>query len=139
MAKTKNHTQSVALRLSVNLSLDDVGLTRLYKELRDIETGASGLAPIQVHALKRRHLLKILHAYCADGIEPTSRHTDTSSTDLNQKSARPEQPIVTKAPQPTSLSIIEAIRQEHPPPAASSYIEADKSLLDSGFYFRKKT
>ena len=60
MVKTKNPTQSVELRLSVNLSLDDVGLTRLYRELRDIEVDACGLASIQIHALKRRHLLKIL-------------------------------------------------------------------------------
>jgi hypothetical protein len=59
MVKTKNPTPSIELRLSINLSLDDVGMERLYLELNAIEKGASGLAPIQIHALKRRHLIKI--------------------------------------------------------------------------------
>jgi hypothetical protein len=137
MAKTKNHTQSVALRLSVNLSLDDVGLTRLYKELRDIEVNASGLAPIQVHALKRRHLLKILHAYCADAIEPSRLSSYADSAKLTQKMSPAEEPMFTKTTKPTSLPIIETIRQEHPPPMVNS--EADRALLDIGLGFQSQT
>lgn len=85
MVRTKNPTQSVELRLSVNLSLDDVGLTRLYQELREIEVNASGLASIKVHALKRRHLLKILHAYCADASEHAQRNTEAIFAQSNQK------------------------------------------------------
>jgi hypothetical protein len=124
MSKTKNPTQSIALRLSVNLSLDDVGLTRLYKELRDIETGASGLAPIQVHALKRRHLLKILHNYCA-------------VSEVNQKSAGAKKPILTSVTQLASVPASETMHQEHPPPMINS--EADRALLDIGLGFKSQT
>jgi hypothetical protein len=137
MTKTKNPTQSIALRLSVNLSLDDVGLERLYQELRDIETGASGLAPIQVHALKRRHLLKILHAYCADANEPSRLSSNADSAKLTPKMSSVEEPIFTKATQPISLPIIETIRQEHPPPMINS--EADRALLDIGLGFKSQT
>lgn len=139
MTKTKNPTQSIALRLSVNLSLDDVGLERLYKELSAIEAGASGLASIQVHALKRRHLLKILHVYCAGGIELASRSTEVVFTSLNPKPTATDTPILTRVTQPTTLPVVGTIRQEHPPPKMNSTVDADQALLDSGFGFQKKT
>lgn len=138
MVKTKNPTPSIELRLSINLSLDDVGMERLYKELNVIETGASGLAPIQIHALKRRHLLKILHSYCADVIAPAPRNTDAHSAKLNQNPATEVNVGLTKATQPASLSVVEAIRQEHPPPTVISAFEADRALQDSGFGFQKE-
>lgn len=119
------------------MSLDDVGLTRLYQELREIEVGASGLASIQVHALKRRHLLKILHAYCADATESTPRSTDSSSTKSTQKFSSVEKTVLTKATQRTSLPAIEIMHQEHPPPMVNS--EADRALLGSGFGFQSQT
>ena len=137
MAKTKNPTQSVELRLSVNLTLDDVGLTRLYQELREIEVGASGLVSIQLHALKRRHLLKILHAYCANANEPSRLSSDAESAKLTQKMSSVEEPIFTKTTQPISLPIIETIHPEHPPPMVNS--EADRALLGSGFGFQSQT
>lgn len=137
MSKTKNPTQSVELRQSVNLSLDDVGLTRLYQELWEIEFGASGLASIQVHALKRRHLLKILHAYCADAIESTPRSTDSSSTKSTQKFSSVEKPVLTKPTQRTSLHAIETMHKEHPPTMVKP--EADQALLGSGFDFQSQT
>lgn len=66
MAKPKNPDRVVSLRLSVNVSLDDVGLNRLYRDLIDIENASAALPPLQIHILKRRHLLKILHSYCDD-------------------------------------------------------------------------
>jgi hypothetical protein len=137
MVKTKNPTQSVELRLSVNLSLDDVGLTRLYRELRDIEVDACGLASIQIHALKRRHLLTILHDYCADAFESAPRNADAGSAKLIQKLSSIDKAIVTKATQQIPLPIIETIRQEHPPPMANS--EADRALLDIGLGFQSQT
>jgi hypothetical protein len=138
MVKTKNPTPSIELRLSINLSLDDVGMERLYLELNAIEKGASGLAPIQIHALKRRHLLKILHSYCADVIAPAPRNTDAHSANLNQNPATAGKVGLTKATQSTSLPVVEAIRQEHPPPTTISAFEADRALLDSGFGFQKE-
>lgn len=139
MTKTKNLTPSIELRLSINLSLDDVGLERLYRELSAIEAGASGLAPIQIHTLKRRHLLKILHVYCAGGIELAPRNTDAVFTSTNLKSTATDTPILTRVTQPTTLSVIETMHQEHPPPMMNSAAEADQALLDRGFGFRKKT
>lgn len=138
MVKTKNPTPSIELRLSVNLSLDDVGLERLYRELSAIEAGASGLAPIQVHSLKRRHVLKILHAYCAHAIEPSRLSSDTIPAKSTQKLSSLDKTILTRATQPTSLPVVETIRQEHPPPTVSSNFEADRALLDSGFGFQKE-
>jgi hypothetical protein len=137
MSKTRNPTQSIALRLSVNLSLDDVGLTRLYQELREIEVSASGLASIQVHALKRRHLLKILHAYCADATEPTPRSTNASPSKSTQKFSSVEKMELTKATQRISLPVVETMQQEHPPPMINS--EADRALLDIGLSFKSQT
>jgi hypothetical protein len=139
MAKTKNLTPSIELRLSINLSLDDVGLELLYKELSAIETGASGLAPIQIHTLKRRHLLKILHLYCASGIELAPRNTDANSESLSQNSAVLDKVEVTRVNQQTTLPVVGMISQEHPPPMMNSAVEADQALLDSGFGFKKKT
>ena len=136
MVKTKNPTQSVELRLSVNLSLDDVGLTRLYQELREIEVGAPGLASIQVHALKRRHLLKMLHAYCANTNEPSRLSPDADSAKPTLKMSSVKEPIFTKITQPTSLPIVETIHTEHPPPMINS--EADRALLDIGIGFKSQ-
>lgn len=122
MVKTKKPMPSIELRLSLNLSLDNVGFERLYQELRDIETGATDLAPIQVHALKRRHLLKILHLYCADGIKPVENNFEAKSA---------------KASQSTFSPSVETMRQEYPPPTLSSAVDADQALLDSGFGFHK--
>lgn len=137
MVKTKNPTQSVELRLSVNLSLDDVGLTRLYKELREIEISASGLASIEVHALKRRHLLTVLHAYCANAFEPLSQNTDVNSSKFTQKLSPVDKAISNRATPSISLPIFEILRQEHPPPAVNS--EADKALVDIGLNFKSQT
>jgi hypothetical protein len=123
MVTTKNPMPSIELRLSLNLSLDNVGFERLYQELRDIETGATDLVPIQIHALKRRHLLKILHLYCADGIKPAEKNFEAKSY---------------KASQSTFSPAVETMRQEHPPPTTSSAVDADQALLDSGFGFQKK-
>ena len=130
---------SIELRLSLNLSLDNVGFERLYQELRDIETGASGLAPIQIHALKRRHLLKILHLYCAGGIELAQRNTDANSERLSQNPTVVDKVEVTRVNQQTTLPVVGMIRQEHPPPTMSSAVDADQALLNSGFGFQKKT
>ncbi len=139
MTKTKNPTQSIELRLSVNLSLDDVGLTRLYQELRDIELSASGLASIQVHALKRRHLLKILHDYCANTIEPAPSIADARTTQFLQKSVSASKPSIIKATQTSSLPKTKKIRHEHPPPTMSSDVEADQALLEIGFGFQQES
>ena len=138
MVKTKNPTPSIELRLSINLSLDDVGLERLYVELSVIEAGASGLASIQIHTLKRRHLLKILHSYCADAIESSRLSSDTNPAKSTPKLSTVDKTILTRATQPISLPVVEMIRQEHPPPTVSSAFEADKALLDSGFGFQKE-
>lgn len=139
MTKTKNPTQSIELRLSVNLSLDDVGLTRLYQELRDIELSASGLASIQVHTLKRRHLLKILHDYCANTIEPAPSIADARTTQFLQKSVSASKPSIIKATQTSSLPKTKKIRHEHPPPTMSSDVEADQALLEIGFGFQQES
>lgn len=137
MVKTKNPTPSIELRLSINLSLDDVGLERLYVELSAIEAGASGLASIQIHTLKRRHLLKILHTYCADAIEPSRLSSDTHPAKSTQKFSSVEKPVLTKPTQRTSLHAIETMHKEHPPPMVNS--EADQALLGSGFGFQSQT
>jgi hypothetical protein len=134
MVKTKNPTQSVELRLSVNLSMDDVGLTRLYQELRAIEVDASGLASIQIHTLKRRHLLKILHTYCANAFEPSRLSSDTDSAKLARNWSSADKAIVTQTTQPTSLLVTEVISPEQPTPRINS--EADRALQSSGFGFQ---
>ena len=64
MAKQKR----IKLRLSINLSEDDLGLTRLFKELAVIESDDERLSPDEIQALKRRHLLSILYKYCGAGL-----------------------------------------------------------------------
>lgn len=91
MARTKTSSKSIEIRLSVNLTLDDVGLEHMYHELYAIETGAAeqGLNPAGANALKRRHLLKILHGYCNAGFRkevlPNAAVTPTSN--VEQKSS----------------------------------------------------
>jgi hypothetical protein len=94
------------------------------------------LASIQVHALKRRHLLKILHAYCADATEPTPRSTDANSSKSTQKFSSVEKVELTKATQRISLPVVETMQQEQPPMVNS---EADRALLDIGLSFKSQT
>lgn len=139
MVKTKKTTPSIELRLSLNLSLDNVGFERLYQELRDIETDATDLVPTQVHALKRRHLLKILHDYCANTIEPAPSIADARTTQFLQKSVSASKPSIIKATQTSSLPKTKKIRHEHPPPTMSSDVEADQALLEIGFGFQQES
>lgn len=54
----------IKIRFALNLSEDDLGFSRLYQELIEIEDGSQGSTPAAVLSAKRRILLKVLHSYC---------------------------------------------------------------------------
>lgn len=54
----------IKIRFALNLSEDDLGFSRLYQELIEIEDGSQESTPAAVLSAKRRLLLKVLHSYC---------------------------------------------------------------------------
>lgn len=54
----------IKIRFALNLSEDDLGFSRLYQELIEIEDGSQGSTPAAILSAKRRILLKVLHSYC---------------------------------------------------------------------------
>lgn len=58
MSKSKR----IKIRLSINLSKDDLGLVRIFNEISDIENDNT-LTPIEVAEMTRRHLLGIFYQY----------------------------------------------------------------------------
>ena len=65
---TKLNTR-IKLRLSLNLSKDDLGLIRLHNELAAIESDPA-LTADQIRQAKRRHLLGILYQYSHVAMAP---------------------------------------------------------------------
>ncbi len=52
----------IKIRFALSLSEDDLGFSRLYQELIEIEDGSQAATPAAVLSSKRRNLLKVLHS-----------------------------------------------------------------------------
>ena len=59
---TTSKSKRIRIRLSINLSQDDLGLVRLYAELAAIENDTN-LTQVEIAENSRRHLLRILYQY----------------------------------------------------------------------------
>lgn len=59
---TTSKSKRIRIRLSINLSQDDLGLVRLYDELAAIENDTN-LTQVEIAENSRRHLLRILYQY----------------------------------------------------------------------------
>lgn len=91
-----NKSNSIKLRLSMNLTADDLGFSRLYDELKCIESNTT-LTADEIAAAKRRHLLVILYQYSL-GAMPTLTSfmavpSVVSTSPLDMTTADPKFPI----------------------------------------------
>ena len=126
----------IKLRLSLNLSKDDLGLIRLYNELATIESDPA-LTADQISEAKRRHLLGILYQYSHVAMAPFPFFTAVASD------AAPATQALTVA-NPISATICEPIFRALPvmtePVAKSPELVkmnalSEKALTDIGMGF----
>lgn len=70
-------SRRIKVRLSINLSQDDLGLIRLFHEILAIENDTT-LTAVEVAEITRRHLLGILYQYSHAPLSPFP-HTSSQS------------------------------------------------------------
>ena len=58
--------RKVNLKFQISISEEHLGLSRLFNELSQIEDQNQNKSQTDLHALKRRHMLKLLYDYSAD-------------------------------------------------------------------------
>lgn len=126
----------IKLRLSLNLSKDDLGLIRLHNELAAIESDPA-LTPDQISEAKRRHLLGILYQYSHVAMAPFPSFAAVASdaapatqalTVANPISASISEPIVR-----TITAMTEPVAKSHEQVQVNALSE--KALTDSGMGF----
>lgn len=60
------NNRKINFKFQMSITEEHLGLTRVFNELAQIEDENKQLSPTDLHALKRRYMLRLLHNYSAN-------------------------------------------------------------------------
>ena len=118
---TTSKSKRIRIRLSINLSQDDLGLVRLYAELAAIENDTN-LTQVEIAENSRRHLLRILYQYSQVVLAPFP--------------PSPGQPIFSASPATSTIAIADgstydrAVFGNPKPSSAENITTPQKPVVD---------
>jgi hypothetical protein len=126
--------RKVNLKFQISISEEHLGLSRLFNELSQIEDQNQNKSQTDLHALKRRHMLKLLYDYSADkhvaGFNApeavASVITPSKTQDLVLQEVI-DQPVLHLTNSTPSNDTISTITKQPPPEGLST----DQSILHS--------
>ena len=72
------NNRKINFKFQMSITEEHLGLTRVFNELAQIEDENKQLSPTDLHALKRRYMLRLLHNYSANTLH------DATNLDINK-------------------------------------------------------